>query len=332
MTELWAQGRPYRAVEYDSEAELEKAILDHRERLFGPDRVYLDIKRLIGQRGGRRNIPDGYLLDLKRTPPSLYVVENELDRHDPLRHIAVQLLQFSLSFESDRLLVKSILMDALGESGEERSVCEKYVGANPEYRNLDHLLEYLVTRAGFRALVIIDAVPQDLEKVLLERLRFPVEIMYLKPYRDEQGDRAFRYEPFMAEIDDQLPKPKPNGKTVNIADLDTIVVPASSDGFKATFLAENRWYQIRVSASMRGQVEWIAAYQIAPISAITHVAPVKSIEPWRDSGKFVVNFSAPAREIGPIGFAANGRTAGIQGPRYTTKKDLDAAKDLSELW
>ena len=42
-----------------------------------------------------------------------YVVENELQAHDPLRHIAVQILQFSLSFESEPLGVKKILLDAL---------------------------------------------------------------------------------------------------------------------------------------------------------------------------------------------------------------------------
>jgi len=30
--------------------------------------------------------------------PKLFLVENELAKHDPLRHIAVQILEFSLSF------------------------------------------------------------------------------------------------------------------------------------------------------------------------------------------------------------------------------------------
>jgi hypothetical protein len=31
---------------------------------FGESRIYLDVKRLIGERGQTQNIPDGYLLDL----------------------------------------------------------------------------------------------------------------------------------------------------------------------------------------------------------------------------------------------------------------------------
>ena len=332
MTELWVNAGSYRLAEYKNEADLEKVILELRESLFGPDRIYLDIKRKIGRRGGQQNIPDGYLIDLQRSPPQLYVVENELERHDPLRHIAVQLLQFSLSFESDRLLVKSILMDALNQATDDRRKCQNYVDAHPDYRNLDHLLESLVTQSGFRALVIIDSVPEDLEKVLLERFRFPVEIMYLRPYQGDQGDRAYSYEPFLADIESPSLNPgEPQRRPVNPAELDTIVVPARSEGFRTTFLGEDRWYAIRIHASMRDQIRWIAAYQVAPISAITHVAPVRSVEPWRDSGKFVVNFEAAAQEIDPIRLVGHGRVAGIQGPRYTTKIRLDAAKSVTDL-
>ncbi|MXX99607.1 MAG: hypothetical protein F4Y67_02140 [Chloroflexi bacterium] len=331
MTELWVNSDSYRATVYKNEAELEKTILRLKDRLFGVDRIYLDVKRKIGNRGGQRNIPDGYLIDLRRSPPLLYVIENELQSHDPLRHIAVQLLQFSLSFESNRFLVKQILMDALDELNDERQKCERYIAAHPDFRNLDHLLESLVTKAGFRALVIIDSVPDDLEKVLLERFRFPVEVMQLKPYKGKRGTRAFSFEPFLAEI--ESPSPTSGSTTrppTNTAELDTIVVPARPDGFAETFLGEDRWYAIRVNASMRDQIKWIAAYQVAPISAITHVAPVRNIEPWEDSGKVVLNFAASANQIEPIRLAG-GRGAGIQSPRYTTKARLDSAKNLTEL-
>jgi len=32
--------------------------------LFGSSRVYLEVKKLIGQQGKTQNIPDGYLLDI----------------------------------------------------------------------------------------------------------------------------------------------------------------------------------------------------------------------------------------------------------------------------
>src|SRR5271154_3219703 len=95
MSVIWTKSGPYHRVEYASEADLEAAISETRAELFGPDRIYLDVKRKIGAKGGLRNIPDGYLIDLSGRQPRLYVVENELASHDPLRHIAVQILEFS---------------------------------------------------------------------------------------------------------------------------------------------------------------------------------------------------------------------------------------------
>ncbi|MYJ75026.1 MAG: hypothetical protein F4089_07930 [Gammaproteobacteria bacterium] len=301
-----------------------------RHRLFGSGRIYLDVKRKIGRRGGQRNIPDGYLIDLRRSRPQLYVVENELARHDVLSHIAVQILQFSLSFESDPLLVKSILVDALNEAADERRQCEEYASGHTDYRNLDHLLESLVT--DFRALVIIDSVPEDLEKVLFERFRFPVEVMYLTPYEGDDGARAYKYEAFLADVIPESPEVDMlRREPVDPTELDTIVVPARPEGFERVFLGEHRWHAIRIHASMRDQIRWIAAYRVAPTSAITHVAPVKSIEPWEDSGRYVVNFAEAAQQIEPIGLVGDGRVTGIQGPQYTTKVRLDAARDVTDL-
>ena len=72
--------------------------------------------------------------------------------------------------------------------------------------------------------------------------------------------------------------------------MDTVVVPAREDGFKEVFLGEHRWYAIRVHGTMRPQIKYIAAYLVAPTSEITHFAPVKSIEPWKDTNKYVVYF------------------------------------------
>src|SRR4051812_18162440 len=106
MTLFVAGKERYRGSNYNNEADLERAIIKVQTDLFGPNRFYLDVKRKIGARGGIRNIPDGYVIDLVGAKPRLYVVENELASHEPLRHIAVQILEFSLSFESEKLTVK----------------------------------------------------------------------------------------------------------------------------------------------------------------------------------------------------------------------------------
>jgi hypothetical protein len=118
----------------------------------------------------------------------------------------------------------------------------------------------------------------------------------------------------------------------SISEIDTVVVPAREAGFNEVFMGENRWWAVRIHGSVRPQIKFIAAYQVAPVSGITHVAPVRSIEPWKDTGKVVVNFAEPAKPIGPIRMAQTGRIRSFQSLRYTTKGRLDKAKTLDDIW
>jgi len=322
-------------VGYRKEAHLEAAILRVADDLFGPNRIYLDVKKKIGAKGGKRNIPDGYLIDLSGNKPRLYVVENELAAHDPLRHIAVQILQFSLSFEAEPRTVKKILLDALHSQPKSRKRCEEYAESN-EFRNLDHLLEWLVFEGPFTALVIIDEIPEDLESVLAREFQFGVEVLQLSRYQNAEGETLFHFEPFLADLSQAAtpegPRPESRNTATSSIDIDTVVVPAREDGFQEVFLGEDRWYAVRIHGSMRPQIKYVAVYRVAPISAITHIAPVKSIEPWKDTGKFVINFAEPARECGAIPVVKRGRTKHLQSLRYTTRAKLEGAKSLDDVW
>lgn len=332
---IWTNKSAYRRVNYTSEADLESAIREVGSALFGTGRIYLGVKRKIGLKGGLRNIPDGYLLDLAGRKPQLYVVENELAAHEPLRHIAVQILEFSLSFETDPRAVKAILFDALQSQPDAKDHSERYA-ASHRYRNLDHMLEYLVYEAPFAALVIIDELPDNLESVLARKFHFGVEVLELARYENRQGERLYHFEPFLADVQEQTGTNIEAGEMplsqVDVAEVDTVVVPAREDGFKDVFLGENRWYAIRIHGTMRPQIKYIAGYQVAPVSAITHIAAVSSIEPWKDTNKFVVNFSEPAREIGPIPLVKGGRVRALQNLRYSTHDKLIAAETLDDIW
>jgi hypothetical protein len=129
----------------------------------------------------------------------LFVVENELAAHDPLRHIAVQILQFSLSFEAEPIAIKKILLDSVNQEGETQKTCESYAITNG-YRNLDHMFEWLVFESPFAALVIIDAVPENFENVLARKFQFGVEVLEILRFRNTQGDVAYHFEPFLADI------------------------------------------------------------------------------------------------------------------------------------
>lgn len=324
----------YSRAGYSSEADLEAAIIQVQSELFGRDRIYLDVKKKIGVKGGARNIPDGYLVDMSGRQPRLYVVEVELAAHDPLRHIAVQILQFSLSFESEQRAVKTILFNALQRAEGAKARFEHYA-AERGYRNLDHLLETMVYEGPFAALVIIDQMPEDLENVLAKKFQFGVEVLELARYQNRQGDRMYQFEPFLADIAADIQAGtarKGQEPVVDAGEIDTIVVPARKDGFQETFIGENRWYAIRIHGTMRPQIKFIAVYRKAPVSAITHIAPVESIEPWKDTRKFVVNFAEPAHEIRQIPLGEGRRGKAPQAPRYTSKERLESAKTLDDIW
>ena len=185
--------------------------------------------------------------------------------------------------------------------------------------------------------MIIDEIPEKLESILASKFQFGVEVLQLSRFQNANGERSYSFDPFLADLEleasenvlipsiDLLREPAPS-------EVDTVVVPSHDDGFEQVFLGENRWYAIRIHGSMRPQIKYLAVYRVAPTSAITHIAPVKSIEPWKDSNKFVLNFSEPAKPIGPIPMVKGGRVQTFQGMRYTTKSRLEAAKTLDDLW
>src|SRR5713226_660428 len=199
MSTFWTQSGLFRRTGYQSESDLEAAILKVQYELFGTDRIYLDVKKRIGSKTGPRNIPDGYLIDLSGQRPRLFVVENELASHEPLRHIAVQILEFSLSFEAEPRTVRNILFNALREQPDALAKCEAYAGSH-NFRNLDHFLDALVFETPFAALVVIDEIPENLEIILAKRFQFGVEVLEIACYENGNGERVFRFEPFLADL------------------------------------------------------------------------------------------------------------------------------------
>jgi hypothetical protein len=112
---------------------------------------------------------------------------------------------------------------------------------------------------------------------------------------------------------------------------DTIVVPAQRDGFEKVFLGQNSWWAIRIAGKHLANLKWIAAYQVAPIGSITHIAEIERLEPYGDSGKWKVLFRGSATELPcpiPFGDAVSGT---MQGPRYTTRSVLQQATTVRDL-
>ena len=333
---LWGKNIQYLFEPFEKEEELENAIVEVSAALFGKKRVYLNEKKKIGAKNKTKNIPDGYLIDLSSSKnPQLYVAEVELAKHDPLKHIAVQILEFSLSFETSPYKVKSIIKDSIINNENAFSLCQEYALSNG-YENLDVLLEHIIYgNDRFNALVVIDQLHEELEKVLISRFQFPVEIVTIERYKNKfNSEFLYKFEPFLGDIVgfDEIENGKPAYSSIDPSEIDTIVVPARDEGFEDVFMNENRWWAIRIHSSMIPKIKYIASYRVSPISAITHVAPVSSIEQWKDTNKYVVNFLETPQKIKPIKLVPKGFVKAPQGPRYTSKSKLDNARNLDEAF
>ncbi len=334
---LWMPNKIYENEPFELEDDLESAILEVREALFGDWRIYLDLKKKIGKKGKTSNVPDGYLIDLSSTKePRLYVVENELVKHEPLKHIAVQILEFSLSFETSPQKIKELVKEAIIKNKEAIEKCVDYANEN-DFENIDFLLEKMIYGDNkFNVLVIIDEISEELETALIKRFKFPVEIVTLQRYCNSKGERIYQFEPFLCDVLAPLVTGKRDTsgatKTIDPSEINTIVVPARKDGFEETFIGGNCWYAIRIHASMIPKIKYIAAYQVAPVSAITHIAKVESIAQWKDSNKYILQFAKQASKIGPIKLIPKGAVKALQNLRYTSLDRLQGAKTLENAF
>ena len=88
---------------------------------------------------------------------------------------------------------------------------------------------------------------------------------------------------------------------------DTVIVPAQREGFEKAFIGANAWWAIRIAEKHRANLKWIAAYQVLPVAAVTHIAEIDHLEPYGDAGKFKVVFKGPATPLAhPVPYEGSG--------------------------
>lgn len=112
---------------------------------------------------------------------------------------------------------------------------------------------------------------------------------------------------------------------------DTVIVPAQEDGFNKVFIGENCWYAIRIGGGMLNKIKYIASYQTAPISAITHYAEVDTIELYGEGNKYKLNFKNSAIKLNVPIRLGNAKKGAMQGITYTSFEKLQKAREVSDL-
>lgn len=324
MEKLLLNNAVYDYYEYSSEKEFEELIVEQAGQIFGENSIYIDIKKRIGD--NIITIPDGYLIDFSfQADPRLYIIENELSSHDPYKHIGSQILKFAISYKASGRKIKAFLLEHLMQSGLEPKVTENL--KQTKYRNIDNFLESIIFEKPVAAIVIIDRSTPELENVL-SQLTMDTDIIEFQTFKN-QKESIYKFTPFNAEIREIS---KSSFTTLTPEELNTVVVPAREEGLEKEFLGNNCWYAIRIHASMIDKIKYIAAYQVAPVSAITYYAEVASIEKWQDTNKYILHFKDAPKKITPIPLDKDKKGLAPQAPRYTSIERILKAKKLSQVF
>jgi len=325
MNNLIQNNKIFIPYEYKTEKEFEQEIINNSKAIFGEHSIYIDVKKKMVN-DNIVTIPDGYLIDLSfEKEPRLYIIENELAKHDPYKHIGDQMLRFAISYKTSGRRIKSFLLEAITKDKEKENVINDYM-ARSGFRNIDALLEEIIFEKPIAAIVVIDQITSELDNVL-KQLTLNKDLLEFQTYVNDD-DKIHKFDPFQEEI--RIISESVSTK-LKLEDLDTIIVPARADGFEKVFLGENRWYAIRMTSSMLDKVKYIAGYQVIPISAITHYAEVERIEKYEDSAKYIIYFKGPAKKIKPITLPKNNKGLAPQAPRYTSFKKLIKAKTMRDV-
>ena len=145
-----------------------------------------------------------------------------------------------------------------------------------------------------------------------------------------------QFEPNQSEDPVPVLEPIPGklkaGKTVQESSWDTIVCAAHADGFDDPFMKQHSWWAIRIREQHLPAVKYLAVYQVAPVSAITHYGEVDRIEPYKETGKYKLYFKGRPIPFSPaIGLGVNPHLK-PQGPKYARLSVLKTAQTLDDIW
>lgn len=327
MSSILFKNKQFNLLDFESENEFEKAVIDNSKFLFGKNSIYIDVKKRIGVHASyNKGVPDGYLIDFSsKKQPQLYFIENELSTHDIYSHISEQLLRFSTAIKTSKNQIRVKLLETIKSNHQLHQEIKNALKDTP-FNNIDELMNFLVDKR-IKIVLVIDEATSDLNDSL-DVFRERPDVVTFRRY-SFGNEIAYIYEPMREELEDLDTSKK--GRRKKEIEFDTIVCPAFEDGFKRAYVDNNAWWAIRISQKAREQLRYLAIYEKLPVAAVRNYAKIERIEPYKDSGKFIV-YLKNKKTISPIELDKGKKGIAPQSSRFTTLNKLLKAKKISDLW
>lgn len=157
------------------------------KEIFGKDSVYLPIGLRLKSEAGLGAEPDGFVIDPVKK--ELYIVEVELSKHNPYKHINDQLTRFINSM--DNLHTKHAVVEGLYTEIDGNKALEYFkekINENP-YRWLSKLLEQ-----SPKIVVVIEEITQEVNeacKILMKS--YDTKILEIQTYQRENAPTVRAY-------------------------------------------------------------------------------------------------------------------------------------------
>lgn len=113
---------------------------------------------------------------------------------------------------------------------------------------------------------------------------------------------------------------------------DTLVCAAKDEGFRTAFIEQKAWWAVRLSPKSIPHIKYIAMYQVAPVSQITHYGRIDRIESYQDTGKYKLYLDGdPIKLKRPVGLGNNPHLK-PQGPKYAILENIRKANTLDDVF
>jgi len=327
MPKILFNSRLHELVDFVNEEELERTVVDLNDAIFGDKTVYFDVKRKVKSKKGQLGaIPDGYIISLVGNSLKLFIVENEISEHDELA-IGQQIMKYQATFKEGQYKTKRVLQQEAKSNESVRKALETLV-KETSFPNASELLDEVVFRQQPGYVVVIDAASERLREVL-KTLKSPPEVIEISKY--VLGNQTMYY---VSDFEFARLGESTSKKVKTLGEVDTVVCPARPSGFKKVFMAQNRWYAIRMSSAMIPQIKYIAMYEIKPYSGIRWIGYVRDIRPFEDTGKYDIILRDKERLENPLRLTPEEGKRGVapRAPRYTKMELIKKAKKLIDIF